>query len=146
MVVCGGMYWNFLRSPRKSSLVLHEKGFVFKKTVARFDELVSIRFGRDFSGVASAVLSVYRVLGVISRRYASVVASVGRSKEESVTLVFKTGKTKSLNGMLICPKSEDLERFLERLRAMHPGLLEETPLSASTATEIEDLPFKMRSL
>jgi hypothetical protein len=145
-LVCGGMYWQLLHRPRKPSLVLHEEGFRFKKTTARFDDMASLRFGRDFSAAISAIVSVNRFFGRISRSSASAVALFERSQQGSMTLVFKTGATKSLDGMLIRPQPEDVKRFLERLRAMRPGLVEETPISSPVAPGLDELPSRMRSL
>ena len=144
--VCAGMYWQLLRRPKKPSLVLHEDGFRFKKTVARFDELTAIRFGRAFSTVMSAAVRVNRLLGQISQRHAAAAVLAERAHEGSVTLVFNTGKTKSLNGMLIRPRPEDLKQFLERLRAMRPGLVENTSRPPPDAPGLDDLPFKMTSI
>ena len=63
-----------------------------------------------------------------------------------MTLVFKTGETKMLGGMLIRPLPEDLKQFFERLRSLHPGLVGETPAASPIAPGLDDLPFKMTQL
>jgi hypothetical protein len=136
----GVLYWQLLRRPRKPSLVLHEQGFRFKKNVVRFDELTSIRFGGQFSSLASAALKVDRWLGEMNEAAAELVE---KGRQGSVTLVFTTGQTKSLDGMLIRPQPDDLKLFLERLRSIRPRLLEDPP---APAPDLGDLRFKMTQL
>jgi hypothetical protein len=122
-IIAGGWFWQLFRRPRKPSLVLHELGFRYKRTVSLFDELVLIRLGRDFTALESTLFSANRLFGLISPKSASAAAFGDRVKEGSVTLVFKTGETKALNGMLIRPHPDDLEKFFQHLNAMHPGLV-----------------------
>jgi len=123
-IFSGGWFWQLFRRPRKPSLVLHERGFRYKKALAPSSELTSVRLGRELSSAESAMASVNRLFGRISPANASAAALMERASEGSVTLVFKTGERESLNGMLIRPQPEDLSQFFERLRAMHPSLLQ----------------------
>ena len=125
----GVLYWQLLRRPRKPSLILHEHGFRFKKNVVWFDELTSIRFGGQFSSLASAALKVDRWLGGMNEAAAELVE---KGRQGSITLVFTTGRTKSLDGMLIRPQPDDLKLFLERLRSLRPRLLEDPPARLRT--------------
>ena len=144
--LCGGLYWQFLRTPGVSSLVLHELGFRFKETIVLFEELRSIRFGSQLSTLASAVLSTNQFLGRVSRRNAAAAGLMEKGRDGSVTLVFKDGGTKTLGGMLIRPRPADLKQFLERLSWICPDLVEETVRASPAAPAVDKPRLKMTPL
>lgn len=145
-IALAGLYWMFNRRPKQPSLVLHERGFRFRRQLIPFDELTSIRFGRGLSAMESATGRLNRYLGEMHWGVASAAQLAETQREGSVTLVYKTGLTRAVNQMLIRPESEGLKQFFERLRALRPGLAEDTPSTSLIAPGLDDLPFKMTSL
>ena len=130
---CGAGLWWLLRRPKESSLVLHERGFRFKRTVVMFDQLALIRLGRPLSAFQSSQLNVNRQLRYLSPISALAAALLARAWEGCVILVFQDGRTQSLNGMLIRPQPDDLKQFFVRLRTMHPNLVEDPRSSPQAA-------------
>jgi hypothetical protein len=119
-----GWFWELFRRPGKPSLVLHERGFRYRKTIALFGELTSVRLGRELSSSETALVAVNRLIGRIKPAHAAAASLMERASETSVTLVFKTGEKKLLYAMLNRPQPEDLSQFFERLTAMHPSLVQ----------------------
>ncbi len=123
----GWFFWLLFHEPKGASLVLHERGFRYKGTVVPFEDLEAIRFGGKFSRVQKAVLTANQALGVVSRKNAAAARRMEGGRQRSITLVYKTGDEKSLDGMQIRPRPEDLRRFLDELRSLRPTLVADDP-------------------
>jgi hypothetical protein len=122
--ICGWWFWQLFHKPSKPSLVLHERGFRYKRTLVPFSEVAAVRLGRELSAAQSAVVTLNRLVGRISSDNASAATLVERACEGSVTVVFNNGERRTLNGMLIRPEPKDVSEFLGRLRALNPDLVQ----------------------
>jgi len=123
ILVCVVCLVPWYRRPRKPLLVLYERGFRYRKSIVNFDDLTSIRFGRELSRLESFFVSANPLIKKFfwQLRAGSEMAQYRRQK--SLTLVFRSGETETLRDVLFFPLQEDMERFLLELRRLRPGLL-----------------------
>jgi hypothetical protein len=146
VLTCGCTYKLLARRPKRPSLVLYERGIRFRKIVAHFDDLESIRIGREYSKAESHAHAVNQFFARFRAVNAMVAAIAETCRQNSLTLVFKCGETKPLKGALTYPLPEDPKPFFDRLQTLHPELVKgslPTPESTSARPGLDDLPFKM---
>lgn len=125
-LVGGHCYWWLFHRPGRPALALHQRGLCRRKLMVAFDELLAIRLGGKIPPVQRVGLAVCRILGKFSRLHADAAAGIGHLYTAgSLTLIYKTGDERALNGILIRPRPDDLRRLFGRLHALHPELLNE---------------------
>jgi hypothetical protein len=130
------------RRPTKSSLVLYARGLRYRTKSARFEDLVSIRLGRDLSKTESAIWAVNKFFAMFHGANAHGLRAAEVAGQGSLALVYRDGQFQALKGALIRPVQEDPQRFLDHVVIMAPGLLDDwypPPEESPPGPGIDDL-------
>lgn len=106
----------------KVSLALFQHGIRYKRSAVRFDELCTIRCGRESRGIEAVWLAVFRLVGKVCAGYQDSIERIEASNAASLSLVLNDGRVFVMRGIGILCEPEKFEQFMSLLRSRQPHL------------------------
>jgi hypothetical protein len=116
------------RTPSKKHLAAHEAGFCFGRQGIRYDEISSIHLGTEQGHWLSKMTRFTEAMAQLPIRQSQMRSSAAllrTSRDNSMTVMLKGGKSVFFKSLCLLVVDEDMDRFFEIFDKKCPGMLEE---------------------
>jgi hypothetical protein len=120
---CIGLYWYNFTAPAADVLVLHERGFRYRRRIIPFDRLAAIRPGIDEPRIVELLNRFTGNAGKRNIHISSAHRLAERARRASVTLEFKEGRPLRLRSILVQHDADDLQHLFSTIASRYPEVI-----------------------